>query len=119
MRKYACISMRLQLFWTLNLLSPVTVLLFFRFSGQWIDFAACFLPLRLCILGFGNDEKLNRYTEPLIVQTCLPFYAFTFFWDVDFAVPCFCVAVFSFFWVVDNLYRFRFAFTAVYFSFWR
>ncbi len=43
------------------LLSPVSLLLLIGFSGQWIDYPACYLPLRLCIICFGDDELVDMY----------------------------------------------------------
>ena len=42
-------------------LSPVSVLLFFRFSGQWILCTASVLPLRPFYFRFGDDEIVNSY----------------------------------------------------------
>ena len=70
-------------------LSPVSVLLFFRFSEQWILFVLAMM------------KQLTGTPEPLFAQTCLHLYAFIVILDVELAVPCFCVAVFSFFWAVD------------------
>ena len=119
LRKHACCFPSLHLFSTFMLLSPFYVLVFFRFSGLCHICSAAFSPLRLFNLGFGDDEKPNKFPEPLIAQPCFAFYVFTIFWPVVYRVPCFCVAVFSFFWALDNFYSLCFGFKAVCFFFWR
>ena len=113
-------------FYVVNVVFDVDVavhcILFAVYSIFWPVYNLYSIILAFTDVFFGFCQWWKPYQVPwgsylanMLAVLCLDIFLGRF----HFAVPCFCVAVFSFFWTVDNLYRFCFAFAALYFFFWR